>query len=402
MKRKEKAKGKTVNVLAAVRIARASGRDNLSGIFRFIEQNSGWQLHLVQYNEEFSSAVVRSAKDSGFDGIIATIPGSDATIAALAETPLPVVLVNVHGPALAKRKSPTAIIRNDNAAIGRLAAATFLKNGHYASFAYVPKLNEDWCHERGESFRARLAENGQTCSVFASSAKPDTPCEDREGLAAFLADLPKPTAVYASSDECAVKVLAAANDAGVKIPEQMALMGTDNDEFLVRHSTPPISSILPGHVKMGLRAASELAKLLKKSRRAPSIPKPIYIPPVSVIERASTKPVLPAATLVARTKAFIAEHGCERIDVADVSGHLGVSRRLAELRFRQMEGTSIRRAIEDRRMEEAKRLLAKTNLSVTAIAKRIGFSGQNRLSHVFKSRFEHSPENWRAELRKKA
>ena len=112
MKRKEKAKGKTVNVLAAVRISRASGRDNLSGIFRFIEQNSGWQLHLVQYNEEFSSAVVRSAKDSGFDGIIATIPGSDATIAALAETPLPIVLVNVHGPALAKRKGPTAIIRN--------------------------------------------------------------------------------------------------------------------------------------------------------------------------------------------------------------------------------------------------------------------------------------------------
>ena len=81
MKHKEKSREKTINVLAAVRIARASGRDNLNGIFRFVEQNSSWQLHLVQYNEEFSPEVVRSAKDKGFDGIIATIPGSDATIA---------------------------------------------------------------------------------------------------------------------------------------------------------------------------------------------------------------------------------------------------------------------------------------------------------------------------------
>lgn len=397
---KTKKREKIVNILAAVRIARASGRDNLSGIFRFIEQNSGWQLHLVQYNEEFSAEVVRSAKDRGFDGIIATIPGSDATIAALAETPLPVVLVNVHSPALARRSGPTSVVRNDNAAIGRLAATTFLKNGHYASFAYVPKLDEDWCHERGESFRARLAENGQTCKVFTSTSSPNAPCEDKEGLATFLAALPKPAAVYASSDECAVKVLAAANDANVKVPEQISLMGTDNDEFLVRHSTPPISSILPGHVKMGYRAASELAKMLKP-RRGSATPKPIYIPPVSVIERASTKPVLPAATLVARTKAYIAEHGCQRIDIADVSGHLGVSRRLAELRFRQMEGKSIRRAIEDHRMEEAKRLLAKTSLSVTAIAERIGISGQNRLSHVFKARFGLAPEHWRAERRKK-
>ena len=178
MRRREKSREKTVNVLAAVRIARASGRDNLNGLFRFIEQSSGWQLHLVQYNEEFSPEVVRSAKDKGFDGIIATIPGSGATIAALAETPLPVVLVNVHGPALAKRSGPTSIVRNDNAAIGRLAAATFLRNGRYASFAYVPKLDEDWCRERGESFRARLAENGQTCRFFSSSARPEAPCED--------------------------------------------------------------------------------------------------------------------------------------------------------------------------------------------------------------------------------
>ena len=172
----------------------------------------------------------------------------------------------------------------------------------------------------------------------------------------------------------------------------MALIGTDNDEFLVRHSTPPITSILPGHTKMGLRAATEMKKLIV-GRGSPG--KPILIPPVCIMERASTRPVLPAATLVKRAKAYIEAHGCERMEVADVVGHLGVSRRLAELRFRQMEGKSIRRAIEDRRLDEAKRLLRRTRLSVTEIAGRAGFSGQNRLSHVFKSRFGLAPENWR-------
>ena len=72
---------------------------------------------------------------------------------------------------------------------------------------------------------------------------------------------------------------------------------------------------------------------------------------------------------------------------------------LAELRFRQMEGVSLRRAIEKHRLEEAKRLLSRTGLSVTAIAERVGFSGQNRLSHVFKARFGVAPELWRTSRR---
>ena len=122
----------------------------------------------------------------------------------------------------------------------------------------------------------------------------------------------------------------------------------------------------------------------------------IHIPPVSVVERASTKPVPPATTLVAQTKAYIADHACERIDVMDVVRHLGVSRSLIEKRFRQMEGTSLRRAIEERRLAEAKRLLEKTSLPVREIAARCGFSGQNRLSHVFKTRFGLAPEHWRS------
>ena len=390
--RKHHPAGRQIRILVAVRISKASGRDMLSGMFRFIEQNPSWQLQLVQYDSEFTADVVRRAPAEGFDGIVVTSPGANGTLDALAETPLPVVLVSVHAAKVEKRRRPVVLIGNDNGALGRLAATSFMKNGNYAAYAYVPKNGEGWCAERGESFAATLAQSGMECATFASCANPSAPSEDAEGLAGFLSGLAKPAAVYAASDECALKVLAAAHAAGVKIPEQMALIGTDNDEFLVRHSNPPITSILPGHFKMGFRAMSEMKKLLSGGRGSR---KPIYIPPVSIMERTSTKPALPAAALVKRAKAYIASHGCERIEVADVVGHLGVSRRLAELRFRQMEGVSLRRAIENHRLAEAKKLLSRTGLSVTAIAERVGFSGQNRLSHVFKARFGTAPELWR-------
>jgi len=390
---KHRRAARQIKILTVVRISKASGRDMLSGMFRFIEQNPSWQLHLVQYDSEFTADVVRRAPADGFDGIVVTSPGAKGTLDALAETPLPVVLVSVHAAKVEKRRRPTVFIGNDNCALGRIAATSFLKNGNYAEYAYIPKTDEDWCEERGESFAAALAQGGRECSCFASLANPSAPVEDADGLVRFLSGLAKPAAVYAASDECALKVLAAAHAAGIRIPEHLALIGTDNDEFLVRHSNPPITSILPGHFKMGLRAMSEMKKLMSGGRGSR---KPIYIPPVSIMERTSTKPALPAAALVKRTKAYIASHGCERIEVADVVGHLGVSRRLAELRFRQMEGVSLRRAIENHRLSEAKKLLSHTDLSVTAIAERVGFSGQNRLSHVFKARFGVAPELWRA------
>ena len=381
-------------MLAAIWIARAGGRDTLSGIFRFIEVNPDWQIVLVQSDAEFTPELVRTAKDRGFDGIIATIPGSEETLAALVETPLPVVVKNVRSPAFTARRGPTAFIYNDNDAIGRLAAAPLLKNGRYASFAYVPEFDTDWCRDRGKGFAARLAESGEECRIFNSETSPAAPCEDADGLAAFLAALPKPAAVYAATDQCATNVLAAAEAAKVSIPGQMALLGTDNDEFLVRHSSTPISSIKLGHVKMGYMAAKTLATFMR-GRRSPAKPVQIYIPPVSVVERASTRPVPPATVLVARAKTYIADHAHERIDVMDVVGHLGVSRSLIEKRFRQLEGKSIHQVMEEKRLAEARRLVEKTALPIKEIAARCGFSGKNRLSNVFKARFGLAPGHWR-------
>ena len=106
-----------IKILAAVRISKASGRDMLSGMFRFIEQNPFWQLHLIQYDSDFTADVVRRAPAEGFNGIVVTNPGANGTLDALAETPLPVVLVSVRAPKVEKRRHPIAFIGNDNGAL---------------------------------------------------------------------------------------------------------------------------------------------------------------------------------------------------------------------------------------------------------------------------------------------
>ena len=164
---------KPVKVLAAVGISYASGRDILSGIFKFFEDHANWQLHLVQYDREFTPEVVASAREKGFDGIIATFPGAAGTTDALAQAPLPIVLVNVTVHAIAKRRRLTTDIRNDNTAIGRLAAATFLNNGTYASFAYVPMTGEGWDNWQGPE----------------ASASPSVPKRSRMHLAKTTTDL---------------------------------------------------------------------------------------------------------------------------------------------------------------------------------------------------------------------
>ena len=143
---------KPVNILAAVRISCASGRDLLSGIFKFLRDHTNWQLHLVQYDKEFLPETVLTAPQKGIDGIIATFPGTDGTVDALAHSPLPIVLVNVGDDSLA-RQSHIVSILNDNTAIGNLAATTLLKNGAFASFAYIPMTNENWDQMRGRAFR---------------------------------------------------------------------------------------------------------------------------------------------------------------------------------------------------------------------------------------------------------
>jgi LacI family transcriptional regulator len=199
----------------------------------------------------------------------------------------------------------------------------------------------------------------------------------------------------AACDIRAIEVLDACGRAGVSVPDSVAVLGVDNDELLCAHASPPLSSILPGHVEMGRIAAETLDKMAGQNS-SPRRHRVLTVPPSKVAERESTHLRSPSAILVDHARRFIQEYATDGIGVQDVASHLRVSRRLAEIRWRDATGGTIRAAIEDVRMAKLTKLLGSTLQPISAIATECGYRDADALARAFRKRFGMSMREWRA------
>ena len=345
---------------------------------------------------------LREAERDGSVGVLVADYGPPELMAALAETPLPVVSIGVRDPALLTRKLPFQLVRNDNSGIGAAGAAHFLKRGIFKSYGFVMAGCDEhgrcYAAERRDAFLDAVAASAPMAAreTFPASRSPGSE-EDLSALATWIAALPKPAAVMAACDWRAVQVLDACGMTGDRTPESVAILGVDNDEFLCSHTSPPLSSVQPGHVEMGFLAAKGMEQLLSaRQRKVPGI---VSAPCKSVIERESTMVHPPSSLLVNRAKRYIRSHAAERICVKDVVSYLCVSRRLAETRFRAATGESIGEALEAARMVRLKRLLVTTRRPIASLVKDCGFGNPSSLAHLFKKRFGSSMSEWRARKR---
>jgi len=198
----------------------------------------------------------------------------------------------------------------------------------------------------------------------------------------------------ADHDTRAAQVIECCRRLGLKIPKQVSLIGVDNDRVICDFTVPPLSSISLDHEQVGVRAAAQLAAMML--RKAPSKRKTVKCPAKTVVVRETTRPLSPSGQLVHNALAFIDLHACEGIRVTDVVKHLGVSRALADLRFREVENRSILDTIIDRRLAEVVRLLFSTHYSITRISLVCGFKNPKHLKRLFKSRYGSSMREYRA------
>ena len=387
-------------VIVSISLRLASRRDMLSGVFQYLERSSGWMISLMQPEEyPLTPERLHAAEKNGVAGVFVMETGTPKLMRALEETPLPVAVVGFNDSVLKSRRGRTAFILNDNTGIGAMGAKYCLEIGKFNSFGFVlTNIGADWMAERAKAFRDGIAAAipGVTIKRFPASAATGSD-EDIAALADWIAALPKPAAVMAGADWRAMQVLEACERAKVHVPDSVALLGVDNDEFSCAHASPPLSSVLPGHVEMGRRAAEELERLIdgKGAKRRKAMP----VPPRTVIERESTRMRTPAALLVDRAKRFIQANALRGIDVSDVVAHLNVSRRLAEMRYRATTGETIHTTIETMRMDRLKHLLVSTRRTVAALAAECGFHDANSLSHLFRKRFGLSMRDYRAQTR---
>ena len=381
-------------VFIVLETAGQPGRAQLIGILRGI--NAGrldWEIDIVPSRRKASTAAVKRALSARADGVILAHPVGPGVPEQLQRQKKPTVFMDVLSQSNMPTVSTSRYLRVDDAAIGRAAARHFLTLGNFRSFAFVhDPRNEIWTRERQAAFATTLAEAGHVCKTYTSSAAAAETAAPHTGgsrlsrpheLSAFLRGLPLPVAVMAASDLVATSVLRACEEARLSVPDNIAVLGVDNDISLCTRSTPRLSSIEPDFEEEGFRAVIALENLFGNNIQINEKP----MADVRLVERESTKPLPPATRLVDRALAFITANYHAPITPRDVASHLGVSRRLIDLRFRQLQHETLLSAITRLRLNALCNLLKEESGSLKKLTAECGFGSVVRAAHLFKGTF---------------
>ena len=374
-------------IVVALWMNGASGRDILSGIFRYARTCNGWDIQLMPLPNGIRPDIPAQMVEAGVDGIISASL-SPQVKSLLDATAAPLVFI---GPSIdIPRPAGGAVVfvNQDDEGIGAMGARHFLALGSFNGFGYLHASSySSWIDLREKGFRDVLASVGKDCCTLTLDINPEDHIS-HDVLGDWLESLPKPAAVMAFFDYQALQILNVCRERHIAVPRQVSVLGVDNDELLCEFSDPPLSSIQPDHERAGYLAAQELDVLMARpGRRSRAITCPV----LRIVERGSARPLTPSAHLVRKAREFINAKAEQGIDVADVVAYLKVSRRLADLRFREVENRSIRQVIEDRRMELAEKALAETDWTLRRIAAASGYRNVKTFEAAFRKRTGRSP-----------
>ena len=371
----------------------SAGRDILSGVFHFTRMHPNWHTRLFQMPSEFTPDAFRAESAVGLDGIIASEPGPDETAALVRDSKIPVSFIGDPGPVLSTRRNEIAFMRNDDDQIGRIGARYLVSLGAHRAYGFVPTTSRQyWSDSRERGFTEELKLRKAEPVVFRSPGAAGSR-EDLAALKEWLVALPKPAAVMTAWDTRATQVLNLCQEARIKVPRHISVLGVDNDELLDESCVPPLTSILPDHEKLGYAAARALERLM--AERVPKDTKPFLIRPVKVVERESAIASTPTSHLLSSALEFIRKNAVKGIRVDDVAKALGISRRLADLRFQQFSGETINEAITRQKLDAVKKLLATTDRPIKVISEDCGYADLAYLKTLFKRRFGCTMRDWR-------
>ena len=368
------------------------GRSQLIGILRAINAlHLDWEMDIAPSRRKISAAMVRRALDKNTDGFILAHPVRPDVPDLLQSQKRPTVFMDVLSPTDMPSAPTSRYLRVDDASIGHTAARHFLALGNFRSFAYVhDPRGEIWTRERHTAFSESLAEAKRRCKAFTPDA--NMPPElFRTELADFLRTLPLPVAVLAANDLVAETVVRACDVAELSIPEDVAILGVDNDISICNRLRPRLSSIEPDFEEEGYRAAIDMERLFGGNVDIEENP----LADVRLVERDTTKPPPPATRLVDRALAFIEDRYRTPITARDVAQHLGVSRRLIDLRFRQLQHETLLDTITRLRLTTLCKLLKEESSPLRDIVASCGFGSAVRASHLFKARYGMSMSDFR-------
>lgn len=375
-------------VVVAVDLAYPAGQRHVDGLLRYLRSRRvQWDLRIKRSVSECLVNDVKRFPAWDIDGIIYAQPqhvtGAHEALARLLALNIPVVLIDPgDNPAIAQRKGNLAIIRTDPDSIGEIATKCFLAQGRCRSFGYVPDvLNRSWSQKRGNAFKAALETHDLDCMIFT----PRVPkSNDFAELCAWLKSLQKPAGILAAYDDRALSVIEACFATGLSIPRDISLLSVDDDTMLCENCKPTLSSIRPDQERSGYAAGACLSSLMRhKCQQVHVLPLPVK----SLTHRGSTLADSYAGQLVQKALAYIRKNCRRKIGPADVAEHLGISRPLLDLRFRELLDISVGKTIIAERLSAVCNELTTSNAAIAEIAERFGYEDAAQLMRQFKREF---------------
>ena len=362
------------------------------GVARYIREHPGFNIYLER--DALKDQKLPPLSEWDGDGVIANFD-HPSVAAAVSRSGLPAV---GFGSGYGWRSASIPYFFSNNKMISQKAADHFLTRGfrNFAFCGYPKNRINGWSHERERAFCRYLKLRGHLCASYSGHFRTARHWgAEQKSIGEWLLSLPKPVALLAANDSRGHQVLEACRAFELAVPQEVAVIGVNNDELLCQLSNPPLTSIEQGTEKMGYEAAALLDRMMNGSKPRT---RRFVVDPVRVVARNSTEVLAVEDHLVAGAMAFIAANAMRGIKVSDVGRALGISKSTLDARFKKSLSFSIHAAIRRARMDRVRALVSGTTLPLKQIAATSGFRSVQHMTTLFKKSFAQSPARYRLNL----
>lgn len=370
---------------------RSYTRDLLSGVSRYMQAHRPWSTFLELRAFESSLPPWLAGWDG--DGILSRTH-SAGMAEAIAATGLPTVELRSTN-----HRKDIPFVGMDNALIGETVAEHFLSRG-YRRFAAYTLDTEAYFQERVRNFVTCVEATGTECRILPAQgeASPDDWEQHQRELVEWLDSLEKSVAIFATNDQLAVRLLDACRRADISVPEDVAVVGCENEVTLCEFASPTLTSVRFDGETVGFRAAGLLDQLMAGITPDATT---ILIPPKGIEVRSSSDEFVIEDPIVLRAIRQIRAQAYSGLTVPEICNAIGVSRSTLERRMKAALKRSPKEELLRIRFREVNRLLRNTNLTIDTISEMTGFSYAHYLQTAYRERYGKTPGAFRKETRGK-
>ncbi|MDO5553146.1 MAG: DNA-binding transcriptional regulator [Planctomycetia bacterium] len=377
------------NILLLVETSRGFGRGVIKGISNYAHEQSNWSIQFL--DRSLHEEVPLWFKEWQGDGIISRC-SSDSMARLLRRKEVPRVELLGDGHKVFSE------VRACDVTMGKLAATWFLSRG-FVNFACFSCGRSWWSEKREKSFEKTLADAGHSCHLLPhvdsneSRFHPFWRYDMEKRVTQWLVRLPKPIGLWATADDDAIQLHTICQKKGIRIPDEISLIGTSNDLLICNIPRPNLSSIDTNAYRIGYQAAELLNNRMNGASEGSL---PIIVPPIGIVERGSTDYDPIPDDDIHQALQIIRKEAVNGLTVEELSRMLGLSRRTLERNFIKWTGRTPKQEIIRLGIENAKRLLRESSLTLTAISFRCGFNSLRYFIAAFRRETGMTPSSYRS------